>query len=231
MNVVNDKKNVAIAILAGIILLGGALLGKFTYEQHKMIADATAASAADIAKIKSFEDDRLSQAQADAAQQKSAQTTKANVKTSADAVRTIIQYVTLPAAAPDAPPQTTVIAKTDLSTAEQAKVPDSPSYSLQTQDAAVATAKTLIQCKVDQTSLTSCTKQISDLVVERDTYKAQSDTWENTAKGGSKAKRLLKFAECAATTAGGAAAGSLTKDTKYAAIGAAAGFTACQFLF
>lgn len=228
-----DSKKTAIAVLAVVFVAGALVMMRMAYNQHEALATAAQTAAVAEARIAFLEDARKQAVAADAAQQKAAQAAQADVRNTAQAVRTIIQYVPVPQTSgqpvPTAP-QTTVIQKADLSAAEQAKVPDSPSYALQTQEAAVATARTLIQCKADQTSLNSCAAQLSTVALEREAYKGEAAAWEKAAKGGSKAKRFLKFAACAAAGAGGGFAGA-AKSPGYAAAGAAAGFGACHILF
>lgn len=227
-----DKKNVIIAILAGILLLMVGVGAKFAYDQHKALDQADAASAVDSKVIADLQTDRANRAEADLDQQKQAAALQATVHTSSDAVRYITQYVPQPAAAtPNAPAQTVAIQRSDLTAAEQAKVPNAPGYVLQTQDAATATAKELIQCSADRSSLTSCRAELADSDKQQMLLSQQVTVYKDAAKGGSASKRFLKFAGCAALGAGGGAAGALTKRPLYAAVGAVGGFTACQLLF
>lgn len=60
----------------------------------------------------------------------------------------------------------------------------------------------------------------------------EADAWKKAAKGGSAAQRFFKVAKCVGLSAGGAAAGQVIGgQPRWAAVGAAAGATACNFVF
>lgn len=60
----------------------------------------------------------------------------------------------------------------------------------------------------------------------------EAEAWKKAAQGGSAAKRFFKVAKCVGLSAGGAAAGQVIGgQPRWAAVGAAAGATACNFVF
>lgn len=220
-------KNVAIG-LGVILVIFLAIVGRFAYEQHVALAKANDVVAASQKTLTDLVQKMADRDKADVQQQDQAKTDAAKVKTSADAVQVITKYVTLPPVPAGAPPATAVVAKQDFTATEQAKLPDSTSYVVQTQDAATATAKELISCGADRSSLTTCKSDLADSVTMVATVKKESDTWEATAKGGTKSQRFVKFLKCAAFAGAGAAGGAITKQPMWAGVGAAAGVTACQ---
>lgn len=229
-----DTKDRLIAALAAIIITALLVFAWLAHQQNVALAHATELSQAASAKIAALEADRATLSSADAAQQRAAKATEANVKTSADAVRTIIQYVPMPlvqGATVAIAPQTSVIQRSDLTAVEQSKIPDAPAYVLETQDASIAVAKKLVACEATDASLTTCKAELVDSDAQAALLRQKAQTWESAAKGGSKSKRFLKLLKCAAFTGAGAAAGSISGKPMYAGVGAVAGFGACQVLF
>lgn len=220
---------IALGIALAVCLV---IIGKVAYDEHQALANATSATTASQAVIKTLLQNMADRDSADRAQQSAAQKAESNVKTSADAAQVIVKYVTVPVpasptAGPVAPP-VQVVTKQDFTPQEQAKLPDSPSYAVETQDAATQVAKQLIACTADRTSLNACHADLADSSSALAAEKTQSAAWEAAAKGGTKMHRFLKFAKCAAFAGGGAAVTVAAGEPKWAGIGAVAGVTACQ---
>lgn len=208
------------------------IIGKVAYDEHQALQNANAVTATTQAAINTLVQNMAARDKADSAQQSAAKVAAANVKTSADAAQVIVRYVTVPVpASPTAAPAAApvqVVTKQDFTPQEQAKLPDSPSYAVETQDAATQVAKQLIQCTADKTSLNACHADLVDSSSALAAEKMQAATWEAAAKGGTKMHRFLKFAKCAAFAGGGAAVTVAAGEPKWAGIGAVAGVTACQ---
>ncbi len=114
----------------------------------------------------------------------------AKVRSSQAAVQVIDHYV--PAAAGQ---DATVVQKSDFSAGEQARLPDAPSYSIETQQQAIATADKLLQCDADDHALQACQQNTATLQQQVKETDTEAQTWENAAKGGSKWQRILRAAK------------------------------------
>lgn len=220
-----------VAIFLGVILaLFLGVMGKIAYDDHQALANATTVSATNQATIQTLMEQIANRDKADTAQQKQATVAESNVKTSADAVQVITKYVQIPApTSPTAPAPVQVVSKQDLTPQEQAKLPDSPDFTIETQDVATGVAKQLISCAADKQSLDACHADLADSSTALTAQQASTATWEAAAKGGTKAQRFVKFLKCAAAGGGGAALVVAAGQSKWAGIGAVAGVTACQF--
>jgi hypothetical protein len=215
-----------IVALSVVILVVAAIMGKFMLEQKRALDNAAATTTADEANISRLQSDRDARDKTDALQQRASVVAQSEVKTSADAVKVITRY--LPSIPANALPAEVVVAQGDLSTTERAEVADAPSYVLQTQDAALSIAKNLIACDADRQSLAACKDDLKDADAQTAAQKHESSTWQAVAKGGTKTHRFLNVLKCVGTSAAGAAAGAVTKQTKWAVVGAGAGVVACQ---
>ena len=177
---IDVRTKIIAGLAAGMLLAGGVSL-KYAYEQSVALAQADTATKAGEDHIRDMEIDAELHAAQDAAQQHAAQNAQAQIHTSADAVRTIIRYVPQPAGAVEAPAPV-VIQRQDLTAAEQAKVPDAPSYVLETEDEAKATARELIQCDADRSSLAACHVEAQDhaaLVVRSLLMAPSTEDWRD----------------------------------------------------
>lgn len=174
-----------IVVLSAVILLGASFAGFEMLRAHdaNLVASTQqkAADAQRAADDKAISDrDALLQTY-----QKQIIAQQAAIKTSSQAVQVIEHYVPAPASQ-----QPVVVQKADLTPAEQAKLPDSPSYVVTTQEQAIDTAKSLLQCDANTKSLTTCQANLVDTQNKVVLAEKQSQTWENAAKGGSKWARI-----------------------------------------
>jgi hypothetical protein len=223
-----------IEILIGIVLLIGlCVVCKVAYDEHQAVAQAEAVSKASQDKVAQYDKLIAQRDAADIQQQALSVQAQAKVKTSADAVQIITKYVTVPgpaatSATPE-PPAAVVVNKDDIAAAVVAKLPPSPSYTLQTQDMSIQTAKKLIACDADQKSLVACKQDVADSSSAMAAQKEETEVWKQAAKGGTKMHRFLKVVKCAAIAGGGAAAVSAAGQSKWAGLGAVAGVVGCQF--
>jgi hypothetical protein len=221
-----SKKVAAIASI--VLLLGLAIVAKIAWDQHVAIAAASKLSGEDQKKVDFYNDLIAKRDAADIEQQALSEKQQAQVKTSADAVKVITKYVPVPTATPDQPSASFVVDKQAFTEDEAKRLPESPTYVVQTQDQSVLVAKELIACNADRKSLDSCKADVSDMKTALDVEKHQAQTWENAAKGGTKTQRFMKFLKCAGFAGVGAAGGAFTKQPLWAGIGAGAGVAACQ---
>lgn len=220
-----------VEIIIGIVLLVGfCVLCKIAYDEHEAVAKAQAVSDANQVKIDQYTKLIAVRDTADIQQQAAAVQAQAKVKTSADAVQIITRYVTVPvpASGTPAPPAAVVVSKDDIAAAVVAKLPPSPSYTLETQDMSVQTAKQLIACDATQKSLTACKADLADSTSAMTAQKAETQVWEQAAKGGTKTKSFLKVLKCAGLAGAGAAAVSAAGQAKWSGLGAVAGVVGCQ---
>lgn len=179
-----------ILVLAIVIAAGVGFAGMQAVKAHDAALVATTQQQADAAlkaeKAKGIADRDAMQAsyeQRIAAQQ-------AAVKTSAQAVQVIDHYVTTPEAA-----QPVVVQKEQLTQAEQAKLPDAPSYVVTTQQQSIDTAKKLLQCDADGSALSVCRSDLADTKTQYSIVSKEAATWEDAAKGGSKWTRIWNAAK------------------------------------
>jgi hypothetical protein len=214
-------------IIGTVLLLGLCVVCKIAYDQHLAIAQADLVSKASQAKVTQYENLIKVRDAADIQQQAISVQAQAKVKTSADAVQVITKYVTVPAAVPTSP-AAVVVNKDDIAAAVVAKLPPAPSYTLETQDMSVQTAKQLIACDADQKSLAACKQDMADNSAALAAQKSETEVWKQAAKGGTKMHRFLKVVKCAVTAGAGAAVMSAAGQSKWAGIGAAAGVVGCQ---
>lgn len=221
------SKKMAIIIGLVLVLLFG-ILCKIAWEQHAAIASADKVSKSDQDKIDDFTDRISKRSASDIQQQAVAVEQQAAVKTSADAVKVITKYVPVPTIAPDQPSASFVVDKEDFTPAVAMKIPDSPSYVVQTQEQSVLVAKDLIACEADRQSLNVCKANMTDMTSALAVQKQQVETWKAAAKGGTKTQRFMKVLKCAGFAGVGAAGGALTKQPLWAGVGATAGVAACQ---
>ena len=220
-----------IAALAAALVVICAVVSVEVYRQHRMLESADKVRAANDAERRLLQQQIDTRDKADVQQQQAAQWAIRNVKTSGDAVRILRQVVSVPAAA-SAAPQTVVAQAADLSPQLREQMPDAPAYVVQTQDAAISTSQTLLQCRADQASLSTCQADKLDLQRQLADEQKTSAAWRDAAKGGSTAKRVLQVAKCAAFAGGGGALGQVAGgQARWAALGAAAGAVACRFVF
>ena len=121
------------------------------------------------------------------------------------------------------------ISRAEMPAAVQAKLPDSPSYTMLTNTQAEDVAKNELVCEADRNDLNTCK---ADTVTLRAEIAAKTDEaahWESAAKTGTKWQRfgrVLKFVGCAG--AGAAAGQVIDHSAKAAAIGGAAGVSVCS---
>jgi hypothetical protein len=220
---------IALGIALAVCLV---IIGKVAYDEHEALKNANALAATTQAAVNTLVQNMAARDKADSAQQSAAKVAASNVKTTADAAQVIVKYITVPVpASPTAAPVAApvqVVTKQDFTPQEQAKLPDSPSYAVETQDAATQVAKQLISCTADRKSLDACHADLKDSSSALVAEKAQSATWEAAAKGGTKTQRFLKFLKCAGFAGAGTYAVVAAGQSKWAGIGAVAGVTACQ---
>lgn len=219
----------------GIVLLVIAVLAGLAWKQHEANDAAKIEAAASDAQVRTLQEQIDQRKAADAAQQKAAAAAQAAVKTTGDAVRVIREVVQVPIvqnAPPVTQPQAVTAKPADIADAVKQQMPESPSYIVETQEQSIATAKTLLQCRADQQSLSSCQQDKLDMQAQLEAKQKEADAWKKAAKGGSAAQRFFKVAKCVGLSAGGAAAGQVIGgQPRWAAVGAAAGATACNFVF
>lgn len=215
-------------IIGTVLLLGLCVVCKIAYDQHLAIAQADMVSKASQAKVTQYENLIKVRDAADLQQQADALQAQAKVKTSGDAVQVITKYVTVPSAPATAPASAVVVSKEDIAQAVIDKLPPSPSYTLQTQDLSIQTAKQLLACSADQKSLAVCKADMADNSAALAAQKSETEVWKQAAKGGTKTQRFLKIVKCAVTAGAGAAVVSAAGQSKWAGLGAAAGVVGCQ---
>jgi hypothetical protein len=158
----------------------------------------------------------------------------AAIRTPQQAAQTISRYLpTLesPAGAPAPAQAPAIIQKTDLSAAEQAKLPDSPTYMVLTPAQAESVASLELTCDAATHTLTACQADKLDQAAQLAAALKESAAWEVAAKGGTKWHRFLTVAKFAGCAAGGALIGHLAdkqSPTVGSAIGGAAAVGACS---
>jgi hypothetical protein len=216
-------------IIAMVVLIVLAIVCKIAYDQHQAVAKAEAVSKLNQDKVAQYDKIIAMRDAADIQQQAVAVEAQAKIKNGADAVRVITKYVTVPAAAPDAPPAAVVVDSSAFTPAEAAKLPPAPSYTVQTEALSIQTAKQLIACDADRKSLDACHADMADSRSAMSAQVAKTDVWEQTAKGGTKTQRFLKVVKCAGSAGAGAYIASAAGQSKWAGLGAVAGVVGCQF--
>ena len=214
---------IAALLLAGVFLRGWLLERKarnqaeaVTAAQEKVIASAQQAIV--VRDAVAAQKDKILEAQS------------AAMQTPQQAVQVITRYLPAPTGAP-ASPGPVVIAKADLSPAAQKDVPDSPSYTIFTQAQTLAQAKADLACTVTQNDLSTCKADLADRQTQLTAKTAESTSWENAAKGGTKFHRFLGIGKKVLCGAAGAYVGAKVDKTSpatAAAIGSAAGITTCS---
>jgi hypothetical protein len=214
-------------IIGTVLLLGLCVVCKIAYDQHLAIAQADLVSKASQAKVTQYENLIKVRDAADIQQQAISVQAQSKVKTSADAVQIITKYVTVPAPA-SAAPAAVVVNKNDIAAAVIAKLPPAPSYTVQTEDMSIQTAKQLIACDADQKSLAVCKADLTDSASAMKAQKEETEVWKQAAKGGSKTQRFLKVIKCAGLAGAGAAVVSAAGQPKWAGLGAVAGVVGCH---
>lgn len=212
-----------IAVLVGILALGGILLLAIHNSDQADIAAAQAETKAQQAINADLTQQIKDRDTADKTQRAQAQAQESQVKTSADAAKVIGGI------AVDGPFVTSGDESIQGSTAPA--FPDAPSYVLQTQDEAVATAKKIIQCNADEVSLLTCKADLADETKIAAGTQQEVYTWEKAAKGGTTATRFLKIAGCSLAAGGGATLGAAFWHAKGAAIGAIGGAGTCMVVW
>lgn len=107
-----------------------------------------------------------------------------------------------------APAQSVVVQKSALSVATQQELPDAPTYVVQTDLKAEATAKALIDCQSTAATASTCAADLADTRTKLQAVTADRDDWKTAAHGGSFWTRLKSGAKWAGIGAlAGAAAG------------------------
>jgi hypothetical protein len=192
-----------IAFLVLIIVVCGSLFTWSAFQSHDAQVRAEAQIKSDDA-IKAEKDKAIADRDEQLKQyQRAIATQQAKVDTGAQAVQVIDHY--LPAA-PGALPAAVVAQKADLSASVAAKLPDAPSYVIETQDEAIQVAKGALQCDANIKALNTCQSDLKDIKANMLTETAEVSTLQTALKGGTKGQRFkagLKHALC-----GGAAVGA-----------------------
>lgn len=219
-------------IIAAVAALFIGIICKIAYEEHEAFVQADENSRKYQATIDTYQKSIADRVKTDIQQHAVSEAAQAKVKTSADAVKIITQYVPVSAApeqkGEDLPAQAVVLDRKEFSDAAASKLPESPAYVVQTEAQSTAVAKDLIACEADRSSLNVCKLNMSDMQGAIDAQKKETDTWKAAAKGGTKTQRFVKFLKCAGFAGVGAAGGAFTKQPLWAGVGAGAGVAACQ---
>jgi cytoskeletal protein RodZ len=218
-----------VIVLALAIVVCGSIAAWSAFNSHDARVRAEEHIKADEA-IKAEKDKAIADRDAQLKQYQAAITAQqAKVQTSANAVQVIDHYLPSPAGAL---PGAIVAQKADLPASIAAKLPEAPSYVIETQDEAIAVAKGALQCDLNTKALNTCQADMKDtkanLVTEADEVKAL----QVEVKDGTKWHRFrsgLKHSLC-----GGAAVGSaMLAGKSNAQSGAVAGgavFAGCELL-
>lgn len=215
--------------LAIVLLVCGALGGYSAFKSHDAQVRADAQIKSDEV-LKAEKDKAIADRDTQLKQyQVAIATQQAKVSTSAQAVQVIDHY--LPAMSGTLP-SSVVAQKADLTPAMAAKLPDAPSYVVETQGEAIAVAKGALQCDANTKALNTCQADLKDTKANLITDGDEIKTLQIEVKGGTKWHRFktgLKHSLC-----GGAAVGSAMLAGKSSAQnGAAAGtavFAGCELL-
>lgn len=223
---ITTREMVIGGIAALALIVAGIFYGNMVLKDHdaKTRAEATDASTkaaqAQADKAIADRDALLKQYQASIAQQ------EGNVKTAGQAVQVIEHYI-------PSPQQAVVVQKADLTPQEQAKLPDAPSYVVTTQQQAVDTAKTLLQCDATGKALDTCKADLDDTGTKLTAETQDAAVWRLAAKGGTKWQRFragLGHALCGGV---GVGAGTITGQKSSQQTGLIVGggtFVACELL-
>lgn len=132
------------------------------------------------------------------------------------------------------------VAKSDLTAAALAKLPDAPGYAIFTEAQVTGIAQSQLKCSADQVLLGKCQGDLADTTVKLADAKAataattkQRDDYKSALDGGTFWTRLGHAGKCLLLSGAGAGVGALA-DKAHPALGAAigggAGATACELL-
>jgi hypothetical protein len=222
------ERKITIALALALLLIG-VLAGYSALKSHDAQVQANAQIKADEA-VKAEKDKAIADRDAQLKQYQAAiSAQQARVQTSAGAVQVIDHY--LPAAA-GALPGAVVAQKADLAASVAAKLPDAPSYVIETQGEAVAVAKGALQCDANAKALNSCQADLKDTRANLVTEGDEVNALQIEVKGGTKWHRFktgLKHSLC-----GGAAVGTAIlagkSNTQNGAIAGGSVFAGCELL-
>lgn len=215
--------------LALIIIIGGVLFGYSAFKNHDAEVKAAAQIKADEA-IKAEKDKAMADRDAQLKQYQAAIASQAaKVSTASQAVQVIDHY--LPAQT-GAPAPQVVAQKSDLPSAITEKLPDAPSYVVETQSEAVDIAKGALQCASNTKALNTCQADLKDTQANLQTTNTEVSTLQTALKGGTRWQRFragLKHSLCGGAAVGAAFLGSKSS-AQTAAISGGAVFTGCEVL-
>lgn len=214
-----------VKITLGLLLMVGAalLVGAYLYvDQVKKAAAADAYSKAQKDVVQAAEA-RLEQREKDWQKREAElEAERAAIKSAPQAVRVIEKY--LPQITGQSVAQ---VAPAQIAPEIRQKLPDASSYVVKTEQAEVETGKAVQAGEQCKEGLAKCQKDVVDLKEAKQAVEKDRDSWEKTAKGGSKTRRALRGALIGGCAAGGAAAGAGAGSRKGAAIGALVGAVVC----
>lgn len=218
-----------VIVLAIVIAVCGALGCYSAFKSHDAQVRAEAQIKSDEA-LKAEKDKAIADRDTQLKQyQEAIAAQQARVTTDAQAVQVIDHYLpTAPGSAPGA----VVAQRADLSPAMAAKLPDAPSYVVETGDEAVAIAKGALQCDANTKTLNTCQADLKDTRANLITDSDEIKTLQIEVKGGTKWHRFktgLKHSLC-----GGAAVGSAIlagkSNAQNGAVAGGAVFAGCELL-
>ncbi len=213
-------------LLAGIssaLLITGVVTAVLYVQQVKATAGAEAYSAAKQEVIHAAEK-RIEQREREWREREAGwEREKRDIKSAAQAVRVIEKYI------PHAQGEVVQVQPEQLPQPIREKLPDSPGYTVMTEQASVQLGQDLVECQKNKEALQVCGKDKEDLRAQIEAAQQQRDEWRKVALGGSKAKRVVKAGVLGLCSAGGAAVGA-GHGSKGAAIGALVGAVGCALL-
>lgn len=223
----NVPKHTIVVALVAIVAI--AVLAAFCVQARERAIRAEGSAAKDQA-LSSLLQKSIDQRAQDVKAAESKASADIKALTPATAQQVITRIVTVHGAPVAAP--VVDVTKEELASGEAvAKLPDSPSYTVLTQDQSMAIAKNQIQCDLAQTKLTACTADADDYKKQIALANDRADAYEKALKGGSWLQRVWRVAKPVGCAIGGAAAGSYAKGTQGAAVGAAAAGALCAVAF
>ena len=220
-------------VLALILAVCGVMAAYSAIKSHDAQVQAAAQIKADEA-IKAEKDKAIADRDAQLKDYQGAiAAQQAKVQTSAGAVQVIEHYLPAPTGSL---PEAVVAQKADLPASVASKLPDAPSYVIETQEEAVAVAKGALQCDADTRALNTCQADLKDTRANLLAEGNEVSTLQIEVKGGTKWHRFqtgLKHSLC-----GGAAVGTAIligdragkSNAQNGAISGGAVFAGCELL-
>ena len=216
-------------VLALILAVCGVMAAYSAIKSHDAQVQAAAQIKADEA-IKAEKDKAIADRDAQLKDYQGAiAAQQAKVQTSAGAVQVIEHYLPAPTGSL---PEAVVAQKADLPASVASKLPDAPSYVIETQQEAVAVAKGALQCDADTRALNTCQADLKDTRANLLAEGNEVSTLQIEVKGGTKWHRFktgLKHSLCGGAAVGAAMAAGKS-NAQNGAIAGGSVFAGCELL-